>query len=305
MKEYEKTSKNNEELADLLMDRGLVADRSALLRVLETVGYYRFSGYLVPFRDRDSENYRTGTKLDEVWGIYMFDRHLRLLTMDALARIEIAIRALITRCHVEENPDPFSYTVAANMPKFSSGKHGELLAHIRSAVKKAAASPAVRHLREEYGIEDYPPVWMMMELVPMGTVTSYYHGLSDSVQKHVADVFHVRPNVFGQWLMALKTVRNICAHHSRLWNAHIVVPFSRKIGRAPELAAMEECVVAQQAANYTTAFTALSLIAYCIGVIRPESQWRVRAKSLFATATPFVLNGMGFPADWQTLALWK
>ena len=115
----------------------------------------------------------------------------------------------------------------------------------------------------------------------------------------------LRRGFFIFWLADERVRENICAHHSRLWNAHIVVPFSRKIGRAPELAAMEECVVAQQAANYTTAFTALSLIAYCIGVIRPESQWRVRAKSLFATATPFVLNGMGFPADWQTLALWK
>ena len=26
---------------------------------------------------------------------------------------------------------------------------------------------------------------------------------------------------------------------------------------------------------------------------------------LLQSADPFVLNGMGFPADWQTLALWK
>ena len=40
----------------------------------------------------------------------------------------------------------------------------------------------------------------MMEIVPLGTVTFYYHGLPDDVQKSVADTFHVRPNVFGQWL---------------------------------------------------------------------------------------------------------
>lgn len=101
MKPYTKVPQSNTDLAILLQNRGLVADSTKLLRILETVGYYRFTGYLHPFRMPNSDAYRPNTTLETVWDIYMFDRHLRLMAMDALARIEIAVRAIITRCHTD------------------------------------------------------------------------------------------------------------------------------------------------------------------------------------------------------------
>ena len=305
MKQYAKTPKANADLAALIISRGITGDVDTLIRILETVGYYRFTGYLHPFRQPNSDAYRPNTTLDAVWGIYMFDRHLRLVAMDALARIEVAVRAIITRCHTEFIPDPFAYIIPDNMPKLSSAKHSGLLARIADATHKAINDPKMRHLATEYGITDHPPIWTMMEIVPLGTVTFYYHGLPDEVQKAIADTFHVRPNVFGQWLMALKNVRNICAHHSRLWNFHIVAPFSRKIGRDRNLAPFVECLERQPTFTYTTTFTVLSLCAYCMGIIRPESKWKSRCLELLKTATPFVLRGMGAPADWESLDLWK
>jgi abortive infection bacteriophage resistance protein len=94
MKPYTKVPQSNTDLAILLQNRGLVANSTKLLRILETVGYYRFTGYLHPFRMPNSDAYRPNTTLETVWDIYMFDRHLRLMAMDALARIEIAVRAI-------------------------------------------------------------------------------------------------------------------------------------------------------------------------------------------------------------------
>jgi len=305
MKPYAKTPKSNVDIVSLLQSRGLIADPIILLRILETVGYYRFAGYLHPFRVPNSNTYRPNTSLETIWGIYMFDRHLRLMAMDALARIEIAIRAIITRCHTNFVADPFPYTNPANMPKLSQTKYAGLLARIADSTRKAANDPKIKHLATEYGIADYPPIWTMMEIVPLGVVTFYYHGLPDEVQEAVADTFHVRPNVFGQWLMALKNTRNICAHHSRLWNFHIVAPFTKRIGRDSHLAPFVECLERQTSFNYTTTFTVLSLCAYCMGIIRPESKWKDRCRELLRTATPFILRGMGAPADWESLALWK
>ena len=128
MKPYTKVPQSNTDLATLLQNRGLVANSTKLLRILETVGYYRFTGYLHPFRMPNSDAYRPNTTLETVWDIYMFDRHLRLMAMDALARIEIAVRAIITRCHTDFVSDPFAYVTPANMPKLSSAKHKGLLA---------------------------------------------------------------------------------------------------------------------------------------------------------------------------------
>ncbi len=100
-------------------------------------------------------------------------------------------------------------------------------------------------------------------------------------------------------------LRNICAHHSRFWNRHMKARISRKLGLAPQLAPFVEWLDRQPSFNYTTTFTVLSLCAYCMGIIRPESKWQDRCHALLKTATPFILRGMGVPADWETLALWQ
>ena len=103
--------------------------------------------------------------------------------------------------------------------------------------------------------------------------------------------------------MTLKNARNICAHHSRFWNKRTKARITKRIGRDPHLAPFVECLERQPSFNYTTTFTVLSLCAYCMGIIRPESKWKERCRTLLKTATPFILRGMGAPADWETLAL--
>ena len=302
---FAKLPKSNEELADLLIERNLCADRQETIHLLNSIGYYRLSGYLVPFKVIGTDAYRDGATLQTVWELYTFDRHLRLLAMDALARIEIAIRALIVRHHTARNPDPFAYTQQANLPKLTKTQHAALLQHIADSIKNAKEEPDIRHLTAKYGISDYPPVWTMMEHVPMGSVTYYYEGLPDTVQQDIANTFFVRPSAFSAFLMTLKNARNVCAHHSRLWNRHMKARISKKIGKAAELQPFCECFNAQTNFTYTTTFTLLSLCAYCMNIIRPESQWKDRCQKLLRTATPFILRGMGVPPNWQTLTLWS
>ena len=302
---FAKQPKTNEELADLLISRNLVADRNKATHLLDSIGYYRLTGYLVPFRAQGTDCYLPGTTLDLIWDIYTFDRHLRLMTMDALARIEIAMRALIVKFHTASNADPFAYVHHANLPGITAAQHTSLLSHIAAAIGKAKDEADIRHFLLKYGIKDYPPVWAMLEHVPMGAVTFYYEGLPVNVQQAISNTFFVRPSAFAALLMTLKNARNICAHHSRFWNRHMKARISRKLGSAPQLAPFVECLNRQTCFTYTTTFTVLSLCAYCMGIIRPESKWKDRCHALLKTATPFVLRGMGVPADWETLALWQ
>ena len=41
---FTKQPKTNEELADLLMSRNLVADRNKAIHLLDSIGYYRLTG---------------------------------------------------------------------------------------------------------------------------------------------------------------------------------------------------------------------------------------------------------------------
>jgi abortive infection bacteriophage resistance protein len=80
----------------LLVARGMTGDRALMKARLESVSYYRLSGYWFPFRKTDDQ-FRDNTSFESVWERYVFDRALRLVVMDAVERIEIAVRAFAQR----------------------------------------------------------------------------------------------------------------------------------------------------------------------------------------------------------------
>jgi len=88
---YAKPPLTYEEQADQLLQRGLVADRTLLINRLHCVNYYRLSAYWLPFKQPDN-TFAPDTTLEAVWRRYTFDRQLRLLVMDAIERVEIAVR---------------------------------------------------------------------------------------------------------------------------------------------------------------------------------------------------------------------
>jgi len=93
---YTKPPLNFEEQAQQLIDRGLiVSDQELLTHCLSVVNYYRLSAYWFPFKVIDPitgmESFKPGTTFEEIWNRYTFDRRLRLLVMDAIEHIEVAI----------------------------------------------------------------------------------------------------------------------------------------------------------------------------------------------------------------------
>ena len=112
---YPKPWKSYSDQLDQLIDRGMaVTDRARALDYLERIGYYRLSGYWFAFRERSAplclldgqgrkpkkvreerialDLFRAGTTFQNAVDLYVFDKQLRLLVMDALERIEVALR---------------------------------------------------------------------------------------------------------------------------------------------------------------------------------------------------------------------
>ena len=305
VKTYAHRGEDNATLADLVIGRGLSCDKAELLGILDAVGYYRFKGYLVPFYVVGSESFKTGTRLSDIWAVYNFDRNLRECVLSGIARLEVALRAMIVRCACQMDADPLAYTRDSFFPRLSAYERADLLLRIAKAVHQAKNEPFLEYAIKQYGFSDLPPIWTMMEVIPMGTLIALYRGLPESVQAAISNAFHVRPAIFVGWFTMIRKVRNVCAHHGRLWNRHIQNPLTHKVGSASELAGIEECIKAQRSASYSTVFTAVSVVAYLMSVVRPQSKWRERCRALLESADPFVLTGMGVPANWQSLALWQ
>ncbi|MBN9612438.1 MAG: Abi family protein, partial [Actinobacteria bacterium] len=117
---------------DKLVARGvIVADRVGTAKLLRTVGYYRLTGYLYPFRaserytDEDDRErtrvlnrYVEGTSVVDAARLLDFDRELRLLVLDGVERIEIALRTQIG--HTVGRVGPFAHqTTSTFVPAFT------------------------------------------------------------------------------------------------------------------------------------------------------------------------------------------
>ena len=71
---------------------------------LEFIGYYRLSGYSYAFRKSPyNDNFVAGTEFKNIIELYKFDRKLKLILLDAIERIEIALRVALTYCLAEKS----------------------------------------------------------------------------------------------------------------------------------------------------------------------------------------------------------
>ena len=150
---FDRRVESEDTLVAKLMSRGLVvADEIQLRKIIRLVGYYRLTGYLYPFRLAGGDGFVSGTNLEQIWRLYTFDRRLRGCVMDALSRIEVAVRVSVMENHAAMfDGDPFVYAKRENLPNFNDARFEKFSDSLSRAVKHAKESgeSAVLHLVSE------------------------------------------------------------------------------------------------------------------------------------------------------------
>jgi abortive infection bacteriophage resistance protein len=273
----------------LLISRKLeCGDHTRALEWLQRIGYYRLSTYFIPFRNSASDEFRAGVTLDQILELYKFDGGLRLLTMQAMDRIEVAVRAVVTY-EMAHTLGPFGHADPANFdPSFD---HAGLMRIIRKEEQRSSET-FVDHYRMKYTSETHLPVWMATELISFGSLSQMYANLRAKLRKQIARKFDQPAPVFLSWLHALAAIRNICAHHSRLWNKELAVK--------PEL---PNAWKAQGVENRRFYIIAL-IIQTLLDEVSPGSRWKERLKAHFDIYPAVDLAQMHFPADWKQRSPW-
>ncbi len=205
-----------EEQAEQLIARGLQADKSELIACLKSVNYYRLSGYLHPFRQADN-TFKPNTSFTMIWNTYCFDRELRLLIMYACECFETAIKTDIVY-HLSHDSGAFGYTDKQNFPFMTDNEYTVLLEKINQETKRSKEM-FVNHFFQKYGDSHTQlPLWMLSEIVSFGTIASMYKGLKRPIQKKIAKKYNITSEVLLSWIGTLRVIRNICAHHARMYN---------------------------------------------------------------------------------------
>lgn len=303
---YAKPALNFEQQADQLLARGMVGDRAVIIQRLCQVSYYRLSGYWYPFRQPDPANpdhplddFKPDTTFDEVWTRYVFDRHLRLLVLDAIERIEVSVRTQLAYHHAHDF-GPFAYASDANaLPSCTGRDRANFLQSITTEVNRSKDA-FVKHFHSKYGdSHDHLPVWMAIEIMNFGAVLTFFRGSPHRIKQTIATIFNMPDKVFASWLLTLNTVRNICAHHSRLWN--------REIGTAPLIPLQKDYPEwhQPQTIQNNRVFAVLTICKWCLDRIAPQSHWADRCHALLAEFPDIPRVSMGFPVDWEKSPIWR
>lgn len=286
-----------DEQVELLVGRGMGGEKERIFRRVEAVNYYRLAAYWHTFRVEGTDAFRPGTHIDTVWDRYLFDRRLRLLTLDALERFEITARTRIAH-ELAVQYGPFGYVEDGLLFAKQPEHWTKFNAQLRKEVERSGEE-FLQHFRKHYGDHHaLPPIWVAIEIMAFGSVVTLYQGAPKPVRDNVASFFGVPAIVVESWLRCLNVVRNICAHHARLWNRTLGVrPMLPRATRYPD---WHKPV----AIKNDQIFAALTILAYTLNRVAPRSGWGQRLETLFRDHPDIHLSALGFPDDWRNCPIW-
>ncbi|MGD0230443.1 MAG: Abi family protein [Syntrophorhabdales bacterium] len=292
---YTKPALTFDEQLNLLAERGLIIEnRAAALNNLSKISYYRFSGYCLPFKDY-LDHFRPGTTWERVMELYEFDRKLRILAMDAVERVEVAIRTEVTYT-LAHTYGPFCYLDPACFR--SSFQHAQWLDKLTVEVRKSRET-FIRHFREKY--DGFPglPIWMATEVMSFGSLSRLYEGMKSADQQKVSSLYDIPRQVLHTWLRTLAFIRNICAHHGRLWNRELAV--------APEMPTAKHGWAQEETPNQKRLFAVLVILRHLLLGQDHCGDWCSRITDLLdpiATEDRF-RRSMGLPENWKSHKRWE
>lgn len=210
-----------------LQRRGMIIDDpTAAAFSLQHLNYYRLSAYWLPFEaDHATHTFRPNTHFSQVLNLYVFDRELRLLVPDAIERVEVSMRSQWAY-QLAHHHGPYAHLDAALA--FKSHLWRTNLEKLSTEVSRSD-EPFIKHIRDTY-TEALPPVWAACEVMSLGLLSRWYNNLRPmATRRAIAAVYGVDEKVLESWLRHLSLVRNICAHHGRLWNREFTIITSHDV----------------------------------------------------------------------------
>ena len=281
-----------------LVDRGMsVNNLGAAERSLTHIGFERLSSYWKPFESstpgKQGNLFVSGTIFSSALSRYLFDQRLRSHLLEAFSFIEVSIR-----------------TQWARQLAYGS-RHGEY-AHLDPTLFNNYHADNLNELERTYqqitsqrGTDFHKlPIWEVIHSMSFGQLSKWYSSLGDrAIMQSISQSYGMDESIFRPALRHLTRVRNICAHHERLWDLNLTtgLRIPNTLGSAPETAKAFN----HQAMNKV--YNAIVMTAHLMEVITPYGDWPERFLELKNEGSrKFVPEvDMGFPANWADYAIWQ
>lgn len=151
---------------------------------------------------------------------------------------------------------------------------------------------AVKHYFKKYN-EPYPPSWLLVENLTFGTCSKLFNNiLPIRDKKEICNIFGQHPTVIDSWAKALVYMRNLCAHHARVWNRWFVIqPISPNKGNLT--------------LNSRPIYPHLLVLNQLMKTLLKNTTWKTQLHNLFTQNHSVNFEEMGFQKDWWNDAIFS
>ena len=299
--QYRKPAISIADQIQLLESRGMMVDDKPFAEhFLSYVSYYRLAGYWWPLQsDKVNHTFKPGSHFQTVVDLYNFDRELRLIVFNMIERIEIGIRTqLIYNLSTTCTPWWFE-----NANLFRNRNNWQRhLDDIKKEIQRSKEVFILEH-NHKYNIDHRcPPAWKSLEVISLGLLSKLFENLRNNLpeKKQIVKNLQAGNHTFlSSWLRSISVVRNICAHHSRLWNRNLPMP--------PKLLTHAKLpwIADPKQVDIHSFYAALTCMHYLLQTISPGNHFKQRLTDLLQNYPNIDIKAMGFPTDWKKEALWQ
>lgn len=208
----------------LLESRGvIIKNKKWAKRILATSNYYDvINGYKEPFLSQSIpiEKYKVGTKLEEIYALYEFDRRLRSETLEILLKIENKLRTNVAYVFSKQYGHK-NYLMYENFDLVNKKNYknvGECIANMHKKIAgQIDRNPSIKHYMKQKG---YVPLWVVVNILSFGDISKFYSNMKQADRANVAKRirYTVWEHQLKNYIEFLAITRNICAHNERLYN---------------------------------------------------------------------------------------
>jgi abortive infection bacteriophage resistance protein len=299
---YTKPSIDIKQQVSQLITRGLIIkDTSLAERYLSNISYYRLAGYWWPMQSNNIvHTFKPNSTFENVIAIYNFDQELRILLFDVIEKIEIGFRTRLIH-HLAEEISPWWFEDVSNFK--DPDNHVEILGAIDKELLKTKEVFIKEHYKKYDTDTRRPPCWKTLEIASFGNNSKLYSNLlpsikaKDLIAKELGTVNHT---FLPSWLQSINQIRNLCAHHSRLWNKNL--PGRPRLLPKPPNEWLKNVPPVNE---HHMLYVHLCCMKYLLNRIHPGNQFATKLSDLLSKYPNIDPNALGLKPNWEYEQLWQ
>ena len=305
-----KDSRSIQEQIDLLKHRGMIIEDENFARLhLSHISYYRLKGYWWDMqKDKNQHIFIEETRFENVISRYLFDKELRLILFDAIETIEIALRTKVIY-YLSQAYGGLFYT---NKCLFvNESLHKQNIEDLMSEFMRSG-EVFIKEYKRKYGeweegkcisLTQQPDAWVIFEVATFGTLSKIYKNLSHQLPEKakIANDFGLNIHTeLSSWLEAISYLRNIIAHHSRVWSRNMVKrPMDIKNPKGIWL----QNPLSEFAKKKP--YLIITAMLYLCNAINSGDTYKSKIISLMNDNPDIPIYKIGFPSRWEQELIWQ